>query len=403
MKTRISFFMSAIIVFLLAFNALTANSQSAESRGTKLAELEKRIEALEEQLVESRQNPFATAIEKAMPAVVKVNVYDTNGKYFSNGSGVIIEDRYILTNYHVIENASYIGVVAVLDEEADIPVDIPVNLIGGDPRTDVAVLKTSDPDFFPLLQYSQEIEWGNSDEIQVGEWAMGLGYPYAPRGETHPTVTVGVVSATKRTMLSENFADLIQTDASINPGNSGGPLVNIDGKLIGINTMIYGRRKKTDEIIREGLGFAIPINTARNIMAQIKLYGCVVPFDLGMETQQVTKKSTSYSLHGFNEVDVSVHVSAVKENGAAANIGIKVGDHIIGVKHSNGTETIVVNKEHFKSLMHIWPIDKKVTLAIVKNKKLDYFTLHAKRPAPKLRMTVRQPNPKDLQKYQNWG
>ena len=386
MKTRISLFMSGIILILLACNSPDVNSQSTEPH----------------------RNMFATANEKAMPAVVKVNIYDINGKLFGNGSGVIVEDGYILTNYHVIKDAHYIGVVPVLYTDADVSWNIPVNLIGYDPLTDVAILKTSDPVSFPLPQNTREIGWGNSDEIQVGEWAIALGYPYAPIGETHPTVTIGVVSAIRRTMSFNSYrANLIQTDAPINRGNSGGALVNIKGQLIGINTVKVKKVKSenSDEFdFTEGLGFAVPVNAARNVINQIKVYGCMMPSDLGMETRQVTEKSTSYSLHGFNEVDVSVHVSAVKENGAAADAGIKAGDHILAVRHPQGTETIIVNEEHFKSLMHIWPIDEEVTLAIVRNKKvLHYFSLQVKRIAPKLRMMVRQPNPKNLQKYQNRG
>ncbi len=184
----------------------------------------------------------------------------------SLGSGVIISPAgYILTNEHVVKGAEEIKVKLadgrVFDGE----------LIGADPDTDVAVLKIEDSNELPVAVL------GDSDALQVGQWALAIGNPFG----LDSTLTVGVISATGRTDVGiEAFEDFIQTDASINPGNSGGPLLNIYGEVIGINTAIVASG--------QGIGFAIPINLARLIAGQLMEKGEVVRGYLGVGIQPLT-------------------------------------------------------------------------------------------------------------------
>ena len=161
------------------------------------------------------------------------------------GSGLIIDSRgYILTNYHVVAGAQAIT-VRLNDGR-----QLPGRLISGDQRADLALIKVS-------ASGLQAAPLGNSDQIKVGQWAIAIGSPF---GLEH-TVTVGVISATGRRGLGRgSYGDFIQTDASINPGNSGGPLLDINGQVIGINAMIVAPG--------QGIGFAIPINLAKKIMAK---------------------------------------------------------------------------------------------------------------------------------------
>src|SRR6266849_3921911 len=162
----------------------------------------------------------------------------------ATGSGVLVDPKgYILTNNHVIENAQEI-IVRLSDQRK-----FPARLVGRDPKTDLAVLKVDAPGPLPVA------ELGDSSQLRVGQWAIAIGNPFG----LDRTVTVGIVSATARTRVGvTQYDNFIQTDASINPGNSGGPLLNIDGKVIGINTAIVATG--------QGIGFSIPINQARDEM-----------------------------------------------------------------------------------------------------------------------------------------
>ncbi|MDL1881247.1 trypsin-like serine protease, partial [Gammaproteobacteria bacterium PRO2] len=175
----------------------------------------------------------------------------------SAGSGVIVDARngYVLTNHHVIENASEIEVV--LEDNRSLKATV----VGSDDGTDIAVLKLTEPG-----QITQ-IPLGNSEQVQVGDFVVAIGNPF---GLQH-TVTSGIVSALGRSGISpDGYEDFIQTDASINPGNSGGALINLRGELIGINSAIFSNSGGNI-----GIGFAIPVNIAKSIMAQILQYGKV--------------------------------------------------------------------------------------------------------------------------------
>jgi serine protease Do len=210
------------------------------------------------------------------------------------GSGFVIDqDGYILTNRHVVENADTIS-VTMNGRNYD------AELVGRDARTDVALLKI-DPDGAPLTP----LRLGDSDETEVAEWVMAIGNPFGLGGNS---VTVGVVSFKGRPLslgVQQTFVDMIQTDASINPGNSGGPLLNARGEVIGINTLIITRGVPQSA----GVGFAVPINVARDILDQLRESGRVVRGWLGVQILSLTEDmAKSYGLdepRGAAIVDVT--------------------------------------------------------------------------------------------------
>ncbi|MBM3262773.1 MAG: DegQ family serine endoprotease [candidate division Zixibacteria bacterium] len=223
------------------------------------------------------------------------------------GSGVIVsKDGYILTNNHVIDGAD------------DITVSLPdkrkfkAELIGTDPRTDIAVIKVKS-DALPVLPF------GNSDKLRVGEWVMAVGNPF---GLEH-TVTAGIVSAKGRGDVLETggryyYQDFIQTDAAINPGNSGGALVDLDGNLMGINTAIFSRTGGY-----QGIGFAIPANMARDIMTRLIKDGKITRGYLGVLIQSLDEEiATSMGLPN----NKGAVVTEISKDGPAAKSNLKTGD-----------------------------------------------------------------------------
>jgi Do/DeqQ family serine protease len=208
-----------------------------------------------------------------------------------------------LTNNHVIENAQDIT-VRLSDSRT-----FPARLVGRDPKTDLAVLKVDAPAPLPVA------ELGDSDRLRVGQWAIAIGNPFG----LDRTVTVGIVSATARTRVGvATYESLIQTDASINPGNSGGPLLNLDGKVVGINTAIVAAG--------QGIGFSIPINMAKDIMRQLIARGRVVRGWLGIVIQDVTDElAQSFGVR----VHDGVLVADVMRGGPADVAGLRAGDIIV--------------------------------------------------------------------------
>src|SRR3989449_1671017 len=222
----------------------------------------------------------------------------------ATGSGVVVDPKgYILTNNHVIENAQEI-IVRLSDQRK-----FTARLVGRDPKTDLAVLKVDAPAALPAA------ELGDSDQLRVGQWAIAIGNPF----RLDRTVTVGIISATARTRVGvTQYDNFIQTDASINPGNSGGPLLNIDGKVIGINTAIVAAG--------QGIGFSIPINQARDVMQQLITRGRVVRGWLGIAIQDVTDQlSGSF---GVKERE-GVLVAEVMKGSPADTAGLKAGDVVV--------------------------------------------------------------------------
>jgi serine protease Do len=224
----------------------------------------------------------------------------------SLGSGVIVsKEGHILTNSHVVAGADIIKVTLNDKQEFD------AKVVGTDKATDVAVIKIDAKDL-PAARL------GNSDELQVGEWVLAIGNPF----RLSHTVTAGIISATGRSDVRiAEYEDFIQTDAAINPGNSGGPLVNIDGEVIGINTAIATSTGVPGNV---GVGFAIPINMALNVMEQLIDKGQVVRGWLGVSLQDVTTDIAEK--YGLDEPGGALIVST---SGPARKAGLEPGDLII--------------------------------------------------------------------------
>ncbi len=227
-------------------------------------------------------------------------------KAHSLGSGFILsEDGYIVTNNHVIKEAEKIKVVLQGGEKS-----YPAEVVGKDPETDLALLKIDAGKDLPVLKF------GDSQDMEIGEWVVAIGNPF---GLDH-TVTAGIISARGRVIGAGPYDNFLQTDASINPGNSGGPLLNMDGKVIGINTAIVASG--------QGIGFAIPSNLAKDVIKQIKEYGQVKRGWLGVTIQDIDK-NTAKAL-GLPEPKGAL-VASVRSGEPAAKAGIKVGDVILSV------------------------------------------------------------------------
>jgi serine protease Do len=261
----------------------------------------------------------------------------------SLGSGFIINrDGFILTNNHVVENADEI-VVRLSDEK-----EYKAKIIGRDPKTDIAVIKIeSDSTLTPVAM-------GDSDALRVGEWVMAIGNPF---GLEH-TVTAGIVSAKGRFIGQTSYDQFIQTDVAINPGNSGGPLINLEGEVVGINTAIFSR---TGGSI--GIGFAIPINLAKELLPELEEKGRVTRGWLGVLIQKVTPEIAETL--GLEEARGAL-VADVMKDGPAAEAGIEVGDVIIefdghSVKDSNELPLMVARTK----------VGTSVALKLIRNGKLN--------------------------------
>lgn len=256
------------------------------------------------------------------------------------GSGVIVnKDGYILTNNHVVKDADEIT-VAIHGKEYD------AEIVGADPESDLAVIKIDKGDLTP-------IKLGDSDKLQVGEWVLAIGNPFSDVLES--TVTAGIVSAKGRQLRnlgdgSIRYQDFIQTDAAINPGNSGGALVNLRGELVGINTAILGQANI-------GIGFAIPINLAKNIMEQLISEGRVIRGYLGVFIGPVTEEMAQFMERESTDGAI---VSEVIQDSPAEKGGIKVEDIIIevnGIKikdHDHLTNTVATFAPGTKVKVKVW-------------------------------------------------
>ncbi len=263
----------------------------------------------------------------------------------SLGSGVIVsEDGHILTNNHVVAGADEITVTLSDKREFD------AKLVGTDKDTDVAVIKI-DAKNLPIVRL------GDSDKLQVGEWVLAIGNPF----RLSHTVTAGIVSATGRANVNlATYEDFIQTDAAINPGNSGGPLVNIKGEVIGVNTAIATAGGMPGNV---GVGFAIPINMALNVMNQLIDKGQVVRGWLGVQLQDVTKDlAEKYGLKEPKGVIISL------TGGPARKAGLEPGDLII---EFNGKP--VADGVHLKNLVAAVKPDEKVKVKVIRNGKEKEF------------------------------
>jgi serine protease Do len=252
------------------------------------------------------------------------------------GSGVIIsQDGYILTNNHVVERAQEVTVTMANKKEYK------AQVVGRDPKTDLAVLKIEDQKPLPAAAM------GDSERLKVGDWVIAIGNPF---GLNH-TVTSGIVSAKGRVIGAGPYDDFIQTDASINPGNSGGPLFNMRGEVVGINTAIIPQG--------QGIGFAIPVNTAKPLIPQLVTKGEVTRGYLGVNIQTITP-DLAKALQIENREGALV--ADVIPGSPAEKSGIKRGDIIIAYDGKP-----VKDNHDLPAMVAATPVDGKVTVTVLRN------------------------------------
>jgi serine protease Do len=264
----------------------------------------------------------------------------------SLGSGFIIsEDGYVMTNHHVIKDATEI-IVRLTDRR-----ELEAKVVGSDERSDIALLKVEATDL-PV------VDIGKSEKLKVGEWVLAIGSPF---GFDH-SVTAGIVSAKGRALPRENYVPFIQTDVAINPGNSGGPLFDLDGKVVGINSQIYSR---TGGFM--GLSFAIPIDMAMKVVEQLKSSGHVARGWLGVLIQDVTRElAESFGMdkpHG-------ALIAKVLPDSPAEKAGFEVGDI---VTRFNGKE--IDRSSDLPPLVGITPVGEKVRVELLRKGKVKVLKL----------------------------
>jgi serine protease Do len=276
---------------------------------------------------------------------------DKEQKEFALGSGVIVsDDGYIVTNNHVVAGATKIIVKLHNGKKYK------AKLIGTDPKTDIAIIKIDAKNLKPIT-------FANSSKIKVGDIVLAIGNPFG-LGET---VTQGIISALNRTSIGLNdYENFIQTDAAINPGNSGGALVDLKGRLIGINSAIISRSGGNN-----GIGFAIPSNMVKFVITSLVKNGTVTRGYLGVMISNID--SSKAKLYG---IDYGVLINKVEPNSAASKAGLKPGDIIVEV---NGEK--VNNAGELRNKIAFAGVNAKVTLKVYRNGK--YVTLTAKLKALK--------------------
>jgi serine protease Do len=309
-------------------------------------------------------SPFTALVEKLTPSVVNVKVSKVEkaafpwpdfpggpfGEFFHSpqfpqnrtvqgaGSGVIISDEgYILTNNHVVEGAKEVDVTLADKRE------LKAKVVGRDPKTDLAVLKINAGRNLPAANL------GDSNQLKVGDWVLAIGNPF---GLSH-TVTAGIVSAKGRVIGAGPYDDFIQTDASINPGNSGGPLFSMKGEVVGINTAIIPNG--------QGIGFAIPVNTAKPLIPQLVAKGEVTRGFLGVNIQSITPDlAAALKLEGRK----GALVADVVSGGPADTAGIKRGDVIVAYDGK-----AIEDSHDLPVAVAATPIDKEVTVTVIRDGK----------------------------------
>ncbi len=285
---------------------------------------------------------YAEAVRQATPSVV--NIYTSavirppfcsipryrdwcesylkrngNRRSSSLGSGVIVgADGYILTNYHVVANADEV-LVAFHTGQATA-----ATLVGGDAETDLAVIKVAAKDL-------PAIALGSAENTRVGDIALAIGNPFG----FGQTVSAGIISAKGRAGLTASpYSDFLQTDAAINPGNSGGALVDTKGQLIGINTLIFSRSGGS-----EGIGFAIPVETAMSVKQQLVTHGKVVRGWLGIDLESVV-------VNGINaDSRPGLRINRLLRDGPAAAAGLRVGDVILSINSEPVSSAVMVSQQ----------------------------------------------------------
>ena len=327
-------FIGVVVGLVISSNLdLTNNSIAADDQATPVQLGRQDDSPISQELadLQAMSTGFAQVVEQVKGSVVTIKSSQTVEtqvpefwEYFFNvpeervrrglGSGVVVnKDGYIITNNHVVEDADELQVP--LGEQT-----YDAEVIGRDPESDLAVIKIDADNLSP-------IKLGNSDNLAVGEWVLAIGNPFSELLDQ--TVTAGIVSAKGRTGLTRgqiSFEDFIQTDASINPGNSGGALVNLRGELVGINTMIFSASGGN-----VGIGFAIPINLAKNVMQQLIEKGRVTRGFLGVTISPLDDATAE--AFGLDEPRGAL-VNEVNSGSPAEEAGIQEGDIILRVNNN---------------------------------------------------------------------
>ena len=323
-----------------------------------------------DEISKSRETAITRAIEKVGPAVASINVeqhissvsYDPFFGFMypreiypmkSSGSGVVISpDGFVMTNHHVIENADKVTVTLSGGDEYE------AEIIGSDETSDLALIKLSGSDF----PYA---ELANSDDLLIGEWVIALGNPFELFSISNkPSASVGIISATNMDFGMQKsgkvLQDMIQTDAAINPGNSGGPLVNAIGQVIGINTFIFTDYEHFRGSV--GIGFAIPINSARRIAEELRMTGAIDRgYSTGLIVQSVTRSISRYLDIPFVK---GVIIVEINQGSPADMTGLEPGDVIINV---NGEDVNKPSDIRTVILENDLRSGDKVTLQIFRN------------------------------------
>ena len=323
-----------------------------------------------DEISKSRETAITRAIEKVGPAVASINVeqhissvsYDPFFGFMypreiypmkSSGSGVVISpDGFVMTNHHVIENADKVTVTLSGGDEYE------AEIIGSDETSDLALIKLSGSDF----PYA---ELANSDDLLIGEWVIALGNPFELFSISNkPSASVGIISATNMDFGMQKsgkvLQDMIQTDAAINPGNSGGPLVNALGQVIGINTFIFTDYEHFRGSV--GIGFAIPINSARRIAEELRMTGEIDRgYSTGLIVQSVTRSISRYLDIPFVK---GVIIVEVNQGSPADMTRLEPGDVILSV---NGEDVNKPSDIRTVILENDLRSGDKVTLQIFRN------------------------------------
>jgi len=323
-----------------------ASTSKTQSQGTTLTVTTTQIDTTITDAVK-KVGPAVVTVVGTVPGQMTFRGMTSNGTV--SGSGVFISSQgYILTNNHVIADTQGDLTIVLSDGSQET-----AKVVGADQYSDIAVLKTSGK--VPAVA-----TLGNSDVLNPGETVIAIG---SPLGDFKNTVTVGVVSATGRSIDTGNgysIDNLIQTDAAINQGNSGGPLVDLAGEVIGINTLIV--RNSGAGTVAEGLGFAIPINTANTVAQQLLQYGSIAHPYLGISFQAVTPDiANAYNL----PAQYGAYVTDVASNSPASQAGLQQGDIITSL----GGIAVDANHDYINVLYSFKPGDK-VNLVYNRNGKV---------------------------------
>ena len=378
------------LIFTFSFS-LVSNSQTIPGSFADLAEklMPSVVNISTTQTVVTKSNPFpGFEFPPGSPFGDMFKDFGTPQEKQSSalGSGFIIDEKgIVVTNNHVIDGAEDI-VVQVNGEKK-----FKAKVIGADPLSDIAVLQIETKEKFTPVNF------GNSNKARIGDWVIAIGNPFGLGG----TVTSGIISARNRSIGLTRYEDYIQTDASINQGNSGGPLFNMDGDVIGINTAILGRSGNV------GIGFAIPSNSAKQVIDQLIEFGETKRGWLGVRIQDVTKEIAEVENLGKPR---GALVASVAENSPSEKAGVKSGDIILEfdgqvIQEMKELPMIVAKTKVGKSVrVKIWRNKKEITKTITLGRleTSEDFKVAEKKEAPKelfiedLKISVREITKEDI-------